>query len=99
MNGNGRQLVLRAGYQTKYQAEMAYGLLRNTKIKDTPQDVQNSRRERLQIRVRTYIELKEKALEVCDCQISLQTLNELVKHLKIFGYYHAKTLLEAIEKD
>ena len=53
VNGNGRQLVLLAGYQTKYQAEMAYGLLRNTKIKDTPQDVQNSRRERLQIRVRT----------------------------------------------
>ena len=103
VDGNGTQAVLRAGYQTKHPAEMAYGLLRNTKVKHTLQDAQRARRERLQMRVdstvKQYIELKEKALEVCDCQISLQTRNQLVKHLKIFGYYHAKTLLEAIERD
>ena len=51
VNGNGRQLVLRAGYQTKYPAEMAYELLRNTKVKHTLQDTQNARRQRLQMRV------------------------------------------------
>ena len=51
VDGNGSQAVLRAGYQTKHPAEMAYGLLRNTKVKHTFQDVQNARRERLQMRV------------------------------------------------
>ena len=35
VDGNGSQAVLRAGYKTKYPAEMAYGLLRNTKVKHT----------------------------------------------------------------
>ena len=51
VDGNGTQAVLRAGYQTKYPAEMAYGLLRNTKFKHTLQDAQNARRERLQMQV------------------------------------------------
>ena len=46
---------------------MAYGLLRNTKVKHTLQDAQNARSERLQMQVdstvKQYIELKEKALE------------------------------------
>ena len=102
VDGNGSQAVLRAGYQTKHPAEMAYGLLRNNKVKHTLQDAQITCRERLQMwvdSIQQYIELKENALEVCDCQITLQTMNQLVKHLKIFGYYHAKILLEAIEKD
>ena len=33
VDGNSTQAVLRAGYQTKHPAEMAYGLLRNTKVK------------------------------------------------------------------
>ena len=50
VDGNGSQAVLRAGYQTKHPAEMAYGLLRNTKVKHTLQDAQNARSERLQMR-------------------------------------------------
>ena len=67
VDGNGSQAVLRAGYKTNYPAEMAYGLLRNTKVKHTLQDAQNTRSERLQMRVdltvKQYIDLKEKALE------------------------------------
>ena len=51
MDGNGSQAVLRAGYHTKHTAEMAYELLRNTKVKHTLQNAQNARRERLQMRV------------------------------------------------
>ena len=103
VDGNGSQAVLRAGYQTKHPAEMAYGLLRNTKVKHSLQDAQNARRERLQMRVdstvKQYIELKDKALEACDYQTSLRALNQLVKHLRIFEHYHATPLLEALEKD
>ena len=99
---NGSQAVLRAGYQTKHPAEMAYGLLRNTKIKHTLQDAQRARSERLQMQVdstvKQYIDLKDKALAACDYQTSLRALNQLVKHLKIFEHYHATPLLEAIEK-
>ena len=42
LDGNGTQAVLRAGYKTKHPAEMAYGLLRNNKIKHTLQDAQNA---------------------------------------------------------
>ena len=102
VDGNGSQAVLRAGYKTKHPAEMAYGLLRNTKVKHTLQDAQNARSERLQMRVdqtfQQYIELKEKALVACDYQTSLRALNQLVKHLKIFEHYHAKPLLEGIEQ-
>ncbi len=49
--------------------------------------------------VKQYIELKEKALEACNYQTSLRSLNQLVKHLKIFEHYHATPLLEAIEKN
>lgn len=103
VDGNGSQAVLRAGYKTKHPAEMAYGLLRNTKVKHTLQDAQNARSERLQMRVdstvKQYIELKDKALEACDYQTSLRALNQLVKHLKIFEHYHASPLLDAIEKN
>ena len=51
VDGNGTQAVLRVVYQTKYPAEMAYELLRNTKVKHTLQDTQNARRQRLQMRV------------------------------------------------
>ena len=102
VDGNGSQAVLWAGYQTKHPAEMAYGLLRNTKVKHSLQDAQNDRRERLQIwvdwTVQQYIELKE-ALEACDYQTSLRALKQLVKHLKISEHYHATPLLEAIEKN
>ena len=33
VDGNGSQAVLLAGYKTKHLAEMAYGLLRNIKVK------------------------------------------------------------------
>ena len=103
VDGNDSQAVLRAGYKTKHPAEMAYGLLRNTKVKHTLQDAQNARSERLQMRVdstfQQYIELKEKALEACDYQTSLMALNQLVKYLKIFEHYHAKPLLEGIEQN
>ena len=103
VDGNGSQAVLRAGYQTKHPAEMAYGLLRNTKVKHSLQDAQNARRERLQMRVdstvKQYIELKDKALETFDYQTSLRALNQLAKHLKIFEHYHASPLLEALEKN
>ena len=102
VDGNGSQAVLRAGYKTKHPAEMAYGLLRNTKVKHTLQDAQNARSERLQMRIdstfQQYIELKDKALEACDYQTSLRALNQLVKYLKIFEHYHAKPLLEGIEQ-
>ena len=103
VDGNGTQAVLRAGYQTNHPAAMAYGLLRNTKVKHTLQDAQNARNERLQMRVdstvKQYIELKDKALEACDYQTSLRALNQLAKHLKIFEHSHAAPLLEAIEKN
>ena len=103
VDGNGSQAVLRAGYKTNYPAEMAYGLLRNTKVKHSLQDAHNARRERLQMQVdstvREYIELKDRALKACDYQTSLRALNQLVKHLKIFDHYHAVPLLEALEKD
>ena len=103
VDGNGSQAVLRAGYKTNYPAEMAYGLLRNTKVKHSLQSAQNARSERLQMQVdstvREYIELKDKALEACDYQTSLRALNQLAKHLKIFEHYHAVPLLEALEKD
>ena len=51
VDGNESQAVLRAGYKTKHLAEMAYGLLRNTKIKHTLQDAQNTRIERLKMKV------------------------------------------------
>ena len=47
VDGNGTQAVLRAGYKTKHPAEMAYGLLRNTKVKHSLQDAQTARSERL----------------------------------------------------
>ena len=47
VDGNGTQAVLRAGYQTKHPAEIAYGLLRNTKVKHSLRDAQSARRERL----------------------------------------------------
>ena len=82
---------------------MAYGLLKNTKVKHTLHDAQNARSQRLQMRVdstvQQYIELKDKALEACDYQTSLRALNQLVKHLKIFKHYHASPLLEASEKN
>jgi phage terminase small subunit len=103
VDGNGSQAVLRAGYKTNYPAEMAYGLLRNTKVKHSLQDAQNARRQRLQMQVdstvKQYIELKDKALEACDYQTSLRALNQLARHLKIFEHYHAAPLLEALEKD
>ncbi len=103
VDGNGTQAVLRAGYKTGYPSEMAYGLLRNPKVKHTLQDAQNARSERLQMRadstVKQYIELKEKALEASDYQTALRALNQLVKHLKIFEHYHVAPLLEAIEKN
>ena len=103
VDGNGTQAVLRAGYKTNYPAEMAYGLLRNTKVKHSLQDAQNARSERLQMQVDStvnqYIELKDKALAACDYQTSLRALNQLAKHLKIFEHYNAVPLLEALEKD
>jgi hypothetical protein len=78
---------------------MAYGLLRNNKVKHTLQDAQITCRERLQMwvdSIQQYIELKEKVLEVCDYQTPLQALNQLVKHLKIFEHCHAIPLLEVI---
>ena len=99
VDGNGPQAVLRAGYKTNYPAEMAYGLLRNTKVKHTLQDAQNARRRRLQMRAGQYIELKDKALAACNYQISLRALIQLAKHLKIFEHYHAAPLLEAFQKD
>ena len=103
VDGNGTQAVLRAGYKINYPAEMAYGLLRNTKVKHTLQDAQNARSERLQMQVdstvKQYIDLKDRALEACDYRTSLRALNQLVKHLKIFEHYHAAPLLEAIEKN
>ena len=82
---------------------MAYGLLRNTKVKHTLQVAQNARSERLQMKVdstvKQYIELKDKALEACDYQTSLRALNQLIKHLKNFEHYHAAPLLKAIEKN
>ena len=80
VDGNGTQAVLRAGYNTKHPAEMAYGLLRNTNVKHTLQDAQNASRERLQMRVdstvKQYIEVKDKALAACDYQTSLRPLNQ-----------------------
>ena len=35
VDSNGSRAVLRAGYQTKHPAEMAYELLRNTTVKHT----------------------------------------------------------------
>ena len=103
VDGNGSEAVLRAGYKTNYPAEMAYGLLRNTKVKHSLQSAQNARRQRLQMQidstVKQYIELKNKALAACDYQTSLRALNQLAKHLKIFEHYHAVPLLEALEKD
>ena len=99
VDGNGPQAVLRAGYKTNYPAEMAYGLLRNTKVKHTLQDAQNARRRRLQMRAGQYIELKDKALAACNYQISLRALIQLAKHLKIFEHYHTAPLLEAFQKD
>ena len=103
VDGNGSQAVLRAGYKTKHPAEMAYGLLRNTKVKHTLQDAQNARSKRLQMQVdstvKQYIDLKEKALKISDYQTALKALNQLAKHLKIFEHYHTVPLLEAIEKD
>ena len=103
VDGNGSQAVLRAGYKTNHPAEMAYGLLRNTKVKHTLQDAQNARSERLQMQVdstvKQYIDLKDRALEARDYQTSLRALNQLAKYLKIFEHYHASPLLEAIEKN
>ena len=103
VDGNGSQAVLRAGYQTKHPAEIAYGLLRHPKVKHSLQSAQNARRERLQMRVdstvKQYIDLKEKALKISDYQTALRALNQLAKHLKIFEHYHAAPLLEAMEKN
>ena len=80
---------------------MAYGFLRNTKVKHTLQDAQNARSQRLQMRVdsvQQYIELKDRVLDACDYQTSLRALNQLVKHLRILEHYHAAPLLDAIEK-
>ena len=96
VDGNGARAVLWTGYQNKHLAELAYGLLRNNKVRHTLQGAQITCRERLQMWVQQYIELKEKVLEVCDYQTSLQTLNQLVKHLKIFEHCHAIPLLEVI---
>ena len=38
VEGNGSQVVLRAGYQTKHPAEIVYGLLRNVRVKHSTQD-------------------------------------------------------------
>ena len=82
---------------------MAYGLLRNTKVKHTLQDAQNAGSERLQMQVdstvKQYIELKDKSLAARDYQTSLRALNQLAKHLKIFEQYHASPLLDAVEEN
>ena len=52
-----------------------------------------------QLKIKQYIELKDKALAACDYQTSLRALNQLVKHLKIFEHYHAAPLFEALEKN
>ena len=74
VRGNGTQAVLWAGYQTKHPAEIAYGLLRSTKVKHTLQDAQDARRERLQMlvdsTVKQYIELKDRALTESASQAS-----------------------------
>ena len=51
LDSNGSKAIVRAGYKTKHPAEMAYGLLRNSKDKHTLEDAQNVCRERLQMRV------------------------------------------------
>ena len=51
VDGNGSQAVLRAGYKIKHPAEIAYGLLRNTKVKHDLEDAQNARKQRLQMQV------------------------------------------------
>ena len=50
VDGNGALAVLPAGYNTKHPVEMAYELLRNTKVKHSLEDAQNARRELLQMR-------------------------------------------------
>ena len=79
VDGNGSQAVLRAGYKTKHPAEMAYGLLRNTKVKHTLQDAQNAGSECLQMQVdstvKQYIELKDKSLAARDYQTSHRAPN------------------------
>ena len=55
MDGNGSRAVLRAGYKTKYPAEMVYGPLRNNKVKHTLENAQNALSERLQMRVDSTI--------------------------------------------
>ena len=54
---------------------------------------------RVDLSVKQYIELKEKALETYEHQTLLSALNQLLKHLKIFEHYYAAPLLEAIEKN
>ena len=54
VDGNGTLTVLPADYNTKHPVEMAYELLRNTKVKHTLQDAQRARRVRrewLQMRI------------------------------------------------
>ena len=48
---------------------------------------------RVDLSLKQYIELKEKALETYEYQTSLSALNQLLKHLKIFEHYHAAPLL------
>ena len=82
---------------------MAYGLLRNPKIKHSLQSAQNARSKDLKIKVdqtiNQYKKLKDKAFKNSDCNTSLRALNQLVKHLRIFEHYHAVPLLEELEKN
>ena len=96
VDGNGSQAVLRAGYKTKHPAEIAYGLLRHPKVKHSLQSAQNARRRQLQIRAVEPVGERPEGLRLPN---STQSSNHLAKYLKIFGYYHAEPLLEAIEKD
>ena len=102
VDSNGTQAVLRAGYQTKHPAEMAYGLLRNIKIKYTLQDAQNASRVRLHLQVgaaQQYIELKNRALKAYDNQTLLRSQNQSAKLPRVFEQYHATPLLEAMENN
>ena len=79
--------VLRAVYQTRHWAKIAYGLLKNTNVKRTLQDAQNARSERLQMQFRLQaVHWSERAspegLRLLDSTQSTESASEAPENLR-----------------
>ena len=92
----------KAGYQTRYQSEIGYGLRRHPKVRAAPIEAQEARARKLEIQadlvVSKYVELMERAQDAKDFETALQALTQLYQRLRIFERHQALPLLEKMDQ-